>query len=384
MDSSLQLWQIGPHRLNLVSEDDNWLYEDSSIGKAQNFLYSPRVATVNSQFIRNAGREMKWSGFLASVGNKRADSILQTLRSIVGLPQPIIGYLYIDHTKHLGCGCSQCCENRLIFFSAIGEVTKLRPKTTSTNGIAELDISVALHSHWQQLDRYLWRYGSMESTLLGQVTPNTDYAAVYEASPWPNPEQVTNYCCGVWEYRDYNDSSYRFDPDYWQARFSDACNSPEYQGGKAASWQTGNIAVSLFVDQGVFGGDTISMYAFRELPQTDSIYINVNYRRGLSQQFEQTVLNLADIDSAINDAAQGNLLTTDTLIIGESILERRNGTSYPRAIILRDGEILPNVFVPIAASPQYAPGKVGGGHAQVSIIAPSGVESAYQFIYQKV
>lgn len=382
MDSSIQLFQVGAHRLNLVSEDDNWSYEDSAVGKEQGFLYSTKIAPVNSQWIRS-GREMKWSGFLASVGNKRADETLQTLRSIVGLPQPIIGYLYVDHTKHLGCGCQQCCENRLIFFTAIGEVTKVRPKTKSTGGIAELDISVALHSHWQQLDRYFWRFGSLESTLLGQVSPNTDYASVYEASPWPTPEQVVNYCCGVWEYRDYNSNSYKFDPDYWAARFSSACNSPDYQGGKAASWQTGNIAVSLFADQGVFGGDTMSMYAFRELPTQGSIYINVSYRRGVSQQMEQTRLDLADIDTAINDAAQGNLLTTDTLIIGETVLERRNGTSYPRAIILRDGEILANVFVPIAA-PQYAPGKVGTGHAQVSIIVPSGVESAYQFVYQKV
>lgn len=383
MDSSLQLFQIGAHRLHLISDDDNWSYDDSSVAKAEEFLYSNRKATVNSQWLRGS-REMKWGGLLASVGEKRADQMLQTLRGIVGLPQPIIGYLYIDHKHNYGCNCNQCCENRLVFFSAIGEVTKVRPKSNGTSGIPELDISVALHSHWQQLDRYLWHFDGMESTMLGQVSPNTDYLSVYEASPWPTPERVINYCCGAWAYQDYTERSFKFDPNYWAARFSDTCGNPEYQGGKAASWQTGNIPISLYIDQGVYGGDTIATYAFRNLPTYDSIYININYRRGLNQQSEQTRLDLGDIDSAINDAGQGNLEGSDILIIGETILERRNGTSYPRAIILRDGEILPNVFVPIAASPHYAPGKVGGGHSQISIIVPSGVESAYSFLYQRV
>lgn len=383
MDVSMQLYQIGKHRLLLYSDDDSYLYDDSSSGKSQNLLYSSRIAPVNTQFVRDS-RDIKWSGLLLGTNTKRRDQVLQELRSQVGLPQPIIGYLYLDPTVDIGCGCRHCSQDcTILWFEAIGELTKVRPRS-GENGVPELEITVALHSHWRGLNRYHWVWGSLESKLLGQRSPSNDYQNVINARDWPGCRAIFSCdTCHVWEYQDYNNSDYRFDPDYWAALLNCECYCEEHRAGRASSWQAGNISSNLFVDQSLWGADAVSVYAFRELPTSGEIYINVAYRRGVSQQHEQTRLNLADIDTAISAASQGNLLTTDVLYVGD-VLERRNGTSYPRAFIMRDGEILANVFVPIAASPQITPGKIGTGHAQVSIIVPVGVESAFQHIYQRV
>lgn len=382
MESSLQLYQVGSCRLALYSEADNYLYDDSASGKSKSLPYSNRILPVNTQFARDS-RDIKWSGFLLGTEAKRRDQVLQELRSQVGLPQPIIGYVYLNQAVDIGCGCRHCSDGcTLLWFEAVGEMTRVRPRA-GDEGIPELEITVALHSHWRGLNRYHWYFGGQESKLLGQKTPNPDYQAVIDARDWPSCQQIFSCnTCHAWEYQDYNSHDYRFDPDYWDALFNCSCNCLDHRAGQAASWQTGNHATQMFIDQALWGADTVSIYAFRGLPTTGEIYINVSYRKGVGQQFEQSRLSLEDIDSAISDAALGNLLSTDELFIGD-VLERRNGTSYPRAFIRRDGDILP-VFVPIAASPQISPGKLGAGHAAVSIIVPDGVETAYQHIYQRL
>jgi hypothetical protein len=384
MDVSMQLYQIGSTRLAVYSEEDNYLYDDSAVGKPTRFMYSNRIAPVNTQFARES-REIKWSGLLLGTGNRRQDQTLELLRSQVGLPQPIIGYVYPDPSVNIGCGCRHCSDGcTILWFEALGEITRVRPRSDN-NRIPELEITIDLHSHWRGLNRYLWYWGSLESKLLGQKTAPTNYRDVIEVRDWPTCQQIFNCTdCHVWEYQDYTDASYRFDPDYWDALLNCSAFCQSHRAGKAGSWQTGNIATSLFVDQGMWGAEPIAMYAFKNLPQSGEIFINVSYRRGVQQQVEQTRLDLADIDAAITAASQGNLLTTDVLYAGD-ILERKNGISYPRAFILRDGEILANVFVPIAESPQYSPGKIGTGHARVSIIVPNNtIETAYQFMYQRV
>lgn len=377
MSAGLRIFQVGGMSLPFPKQTVTDTYGNDSQGKFTDFLSSMSPLVKDSQYLQKP-RKIKASFLAVDMRFFHFEKADQYLRSIVGKPVPIIGYVVHGNESSMyscDCGCYDsrgCC---LTFIQSIGVVTdvgELKEKDWSEP--RQFDMSIELITWWRGLDTLKWRYNATVSSTTVVAIPPSEDTFLGDEDQYPPSCEIffanCNNCKGSFVPIVYNDCKYLYDPYYLEKRLGNSCcNSPKCCVGKSGFVVEGanmGVAYEPRMNYDYWTAPPLSIYVLSGITGNKA-YINI---KGTDSRL-MPVRRSTKIDFEItNQILQANgydiLQETDIVVIGDFTFDKgdkilRNG------MIIRDEE--PLDIQPIMSYPDYFPAMLTPSFdAQVEII----------------
>lgn len=371
---SVFLYQIGDVAIHLHGQ----LFkaaDHAGAGKATQLLWSHEFRWPNRQY-KPELRRQTISGLLLGDCTWRADQLYERLQRLVDVPTDIIGYVDISCCNDIGCcACQNSGGCNLVWYQNYGVLRSVKITNRDDNSAIDIAIEIEYGAYWQPLSRYFWEWGSYIGNPPRPAAPTTPYSRAIV--PYPRCSTIFGDCneCNQFKRRIYTDQNVGYDPGLWVA---EVCQlAPGYViPGVAESWVTGHIAKNYWNDPSVWNAPILSVYAFRNLPQTGTLSITVQRSNGVWENIsESTTIDLANVSGLLTEAGYGGLMSTDILYIGD--LERKPG------FIMRGGAII-DTPRPAVNYPSEWPGYITPGTIKLDVSAPGSSEIAYKHAYRRM
>lgn len=342
----------------------------SATGKPTSLFWSNRVYYPSKRYISGGSRDISMTGLLLNQCNLTAEMTLARLQSMVDMELDIIGYLDLGCCSNSTCcACSGGSGCRLLWLETRGFLDSVDPKQRDNADVVEVSIGFKHSGYWSPIHRYFWNFGGgggfANPLAMEAWTPYRDYMMAV-----PHCDEI--FCdscpCESFHKRNFEDCLLGYDPELWVAI---ACELPPFYPpvNYSTSWTTDQPKQYLTIDADLWSAPPMSVYAFRNLPDTGTIQIDVNRPEGLwGGKAETTTLDLAALNDALDDGGYTGLLTTDIVYLGN--VEKMPG------FVVRGGEMIDNP----RPLPDYVgrwPGYLAPGYNTVKLTVPEGVEFAY-------
>lgn len=365
--------QIGDRSFHIHDQNLMPKHRTRSRGKEEEFLNSYMRAWPNAQWLYKT-QSFSTSGVHKSTGSYDADLVTQELRMWIGKPTVIIAYVFPqDRPEAKGtscaCECTGECECDIIFLQTFGVLTSVESSVDDPFQPPELEIEIDIFDFWRELDNYSWGWGSGISLFPKDVWyPDDDtlYLPIRDDcggeiyyNQFPGCAELFN-CddhCGNFVHIDWMQDSLYYDELFWYEQYNNNC----YGRDSGASGECGlkvRSAETIVVNRGVWGAPPLSMYSFYTLPTDGTLSIVVERKNGLSVEQVTSLLDLEELNTAMNDAGYGDIQMDDRLLVGD-IRRYSSGVTYRPTFVQRDCEIL-NVR-PRWSYPDWFPGMLYPG-----------------------
>lgn len=367
----LLIYQIGdvPLFFDLLAKSDDsvslktsrdWKvpFADFNGVSGQTFVGDPYRPVVEAQKITISGL------FVADDGVS-PEKLLRGLHSLGGVPQvPIIAIRYEECLHVDATRCCASCNPTLDWIVNYGIITSIKGDSEYQNtkqswgsSVADLNITMQIGTKWKELSQYEWDYRN-DKTLNPFSQPQTVLT-----NSWI-PQSFDGLRRQYFFYKQDSGGA-KYDPSYWGLKYSKS-----YGGNGSDFVDAGKYP--FFVDPQMWSAPPNSVYAITNLLSTSgSVSLKVRRSTGAfssNERFEESTLDLAQLNTDLFNSGYGGLYASDTIITGYA-------NPFP-GFILRDGNIL-------NTKPRWSyqglyPGETGIGYNEVSISAAG---NPIQFAY---
>jgi hypothetical protein len=300
---------------------------------------------------------------------------INRLMAMGGVPFiDIIGYLPNVCCGSGECSCGGALSGRQVqWVTTTGMITKIdRATEISDNGnhpgnVMEVSLSLVLDPYWQPLNKFSW-------DVIYGTDSVSDWAPLSALLHWPGG--FPKYPDGrvVFRRKYYEDFHLPYAPNLWTYRYYD---SNEFV---ASEFQTRVRQYTLAPNVARWNAPLSSIYAFRNLPPSGTIYIDVLSeiapgRHPLSRSY----LVLDDLDALLADYGHTGLQSTDEVFATDGL--------YGPGFILRAGE--PLTYLDALVIPEWnfaeeSPGQLLGRNNRVTFenLPSVNVETAWLHSYR--
>jgi hypothetical protein len=375
----IHFYQIGDLAFHMEHQVDA-SSELKSRGRATELLWSPEIARPNSQYLHES-RQRTIRGTLRGNCAKNANAYLQHLKSLVGLPTDLIGYVIVDEANapcsDCACACGMAgCGCRLLWLHNRGVINGVRLNgDDAERDYPELEITLEHDLYWEPINRYFWHWQA------DTYSPFKAWGTVLPYStglqPYPTCENLFAGCapCRVFARKVYADADLGLDPDLHQADIANhMLNYPDI--GLTRAWSAGNKAYRVQVNRDLWGAPPSSFYAFRKLPTTGSITITVQQVQGTWRAgTTSATLNLATLNASLAAKGYTGISPTDVLYLGD--VEKRPG-------FIKRGTVKIDNPRPEIIHTGFHVGMLQPGRNEIQITVPSGAEHASVHRYRRL
>lgn len=296
----------------------------------------------------------------------RHDQVHQRLTTLVGRPTSVIGYMLKGNETYCACQSPHSC---VVWFENFGVLKGLAIGSREN----ELEVTIDFGSYWTPLNRYNWSWsnGIADTFLRNPII----YPYCEGMSRLPDAKMLFSDYSRDYQFvhKQYAHTLYHYDPEFW---LDNVCRfPPQYPAvGMARSWHTPTYD-TIYSDPTFWGAAMHSLYAFRNLPVSGEISIQVNRGDGLwGLKSETATCDLAQLDDDLGATGNTGLLMDDILY---------TGYMYARpGLIMRDGQFISNFRVRIDYGTQW-PGYLSAGRNETIISAPDGCEVAWVHYFRR-
>jgi hypothetical protein len=339
-------------------------------GSSLELFNSPGYILPESQWLHDQ-QEVELEGALLGTSRYRADEMLQNLRRLVGRPVDIIAYDFLDPKKSYGCGCLCPSDTELVWLHNYGVISEASIRQRDPSDIADLTISLEFQGFWEPINPYLWYFESEPEDVFSPRV--LDFSSGYEQHTdyYPTPGQIWKRCadCQMWVRKNLSDREFLYSPESWSGYFSKNWGLGIGKVDQPMGWY------SYANDMKLWGAPPRVMLSFEGMSlEFPEVRINATSEDVWGTRDFDTVVDLNQLDSDLDDAGYTGLEAGDQLLIGSFM----NTPGY----VVRAGERLD--FTPVVQYEGWYPGFLLPGRSKFFVYPSNTGTFSYQIINRRL
>lgn len=336
------------------------------------FSYTPRLTEL---------KNYRLTGTAYSTSKLMVREQIEELKRMIGVETDIVAFTIADCCPDKDCcGCNGFSYD-IVWLTGRGTITELRADETDYSHT--LILNVAMATPWKAMNRAVWEWREGKAIWRRETAPANRLLTL---RPYPFVRDVfgddAGHMCSNYFFvkREYQEEWVLMEPEIWPV-YHDYHRFDFPQTGFYSDWHESSLnpiwrnVVSMSA-QRLWSLEPSTYYVFEADNTSDVIQVQVERFIGNNlwkTDTQQSVLDLAELNTEMNAAGLGNLLPTDRIIMGD--LDQ----NAPGAVI-RAGARLP-VYVPATFEGEYF-GALGVERSKVTVTLPPDTRFAMRADFQ--